>query len=174
MPISSQWPSVVSLPLERSISRPATAGAPLIGGQPSSGSTLPRPSASRLGRSSPPTAWATLPSVSDPSSPNSAASGSSPAPTASSTMTHARGMGLFYEGREHGPGPPRRRRLHPVRDRAGGGYHVGGSQGVAAQQGRGHQPARLVLSSVAGAQPATAGRSSPSARYRRPCASATA
>ena len=27
-PISSQWPVVVSLPFERSISRPATAGAP--------------------------------------------------------------------------------------------------------------------------------------------------
>jgi hypothetical protein len=33
--------------------------------------------------------------VSDPSSPYSAASGSSPAPTASSTMMHARDMGLF-------------------------------------------------------------------------------
>src|SRR5437667_3518549 len=96
MPISSQWPSVVSLPLERSISRPATAGAPVMGGQPSSGSTLPRPSASRLGKSRPPTARATLPSVSDPSSPNSAASGKAPAPTASSTITHARGMHLFY------------------------------------------------------------------------------
>ena len=41
--------------------------------------------------SSPPTARATLPSVSDPSSPKSAASGSSPAPTASSTITHALG-----------------------------------------------------------------------------------
>src|SRR5262245_30108919 len=112
MPMSSQWPSVVSLPLERSTSRPATAGAPLIGGQPSSGSTLPSPSASRLGRSSPPTAFATLPSVSEPSSPNSAASGNSPAPTASNTMTHARGMELFYEGRDHGPRTPRRRRLH--------------------------------------------------------------
>ena len=36
-PISSQWPVVVSLPFERSSSRPATAGAPGCGGQPSSG-----------------------------------------------------------------------------------------------------------------------------------------
>jgi len=35
--------------------------------------------------------------VSDPSSPYSAASGSAPAPTASNTITQARGMGLFYE-----------------------------------------------------------------------------
>ena len=93
-PISSQCPVVVSLPLERSTSRPATAGAPGCGGQPSSGSTLPRPSASRFGRSRPPTARATFPSVSDPSSPYSSASGSSPAPTASRTITHARAMGL--------------------------------------------------------------------------------
>jgi hypothetical protein len=33
--------------------------------------------------------------VSEPSSPNSAASGSAPAPTASSTITQARGIGLF-------------------------------------------------------------------------------
>src|SRR5581483_4495202 len=91
-PISSQWPVVVSLPRERSRSRPATAGAPGCGGQPSSGSTLPSPSASRVGRSRPPTARATFPSVSEPSSPNSAASGSAPAPTASSTITHARGI----------------------------------------------------------------------------------
>ena len=52
-PISSQWPVVVSLPFERSSSRPATAGAPGCGGQPSSGSTLPRPSASRFGQVEP-------------------------------------------------------------------------------------------------------------------------
>src|SRR5438132_8685241 len=161
MPISSQWPSVVSLPLERSISRPATAGAPLIGGQPSSGSTLPRPSASRLGRSRPPTALATLPSVSEPSSPNSAASGSAPAPTASSTMTHARGMRLLYEGREHGPGPARRRRLRPLRHRAGGGAHVGGGKALPArgQERRGEGTALRLLTAQAGAQPAAAGRS---------------
>ena len=51
MPASSQWPTVVSLPCECSSSRPATDGADARGGQPSSGSTLPRPSACRFGRS---------------------------------------------------------------------------------------------------------------------------
>src|SRR4051812_22399956 len=88
--MSSQWPVVVSLPRDRSTSRPATAGAPGCGGHPSSGSTFPRPSASSVGRSRPPTAFATLPRVLDPASPKSAASGSSPAPTASRTITHAR------------------------------------------------------------------------------------
>ena len=97
-PISSQCPAVVSFPFERSSSRPATAGAYGCGGQPSSGSTLPSPSASMFGRSRPPTARATLPSVSEPSSPQSAASGSSPAPTASSTITQARGIGAILVG----------------------------------------------------------------------------
>ena len=52
---------------------------------------FPSPSASRLGRSRPPTARAMLPSVLEPTSPYSSASGNSPAPTASSTITHARG-----------------------------------------------------------------------------------
>ena len=95
IPISSQWPAVVSFPLERSISRPAIACAAGCGGHPSSGSTLPSPSASRFGRSSPPTARATLPRVSEPSSPYWSASGNAPAPTASSTITQARGMRLF-------------------------------------------------------------------------------
>ena len=56
IPISSQWPVVVSLPRERSSRRPATAGAPGCGGQPISGSMFPSPSASSVGRSSPPTA----------------------------------------------------------------------------------------------------------------------
>ena len=57
---------------------------------------FPSPSASSVGRSSPPTAFATLPSVSEPSSPKSAASGSSPAPTASRTITQALGTRLSY------------------------------------------------------------------------------
>ena len=48
IPISSQWPVVVSLPRERSSSRPAIAGAPGCGAQPSSGSMLPE--AERLER----------------------------------------------------------------------------------------------------------------------------
>src|SRR5215210_521744 len=111
-PISSQCPVVVSLPFERSSSLPATAGAPGWGGQPSSGITFPRPSASSAGRSSPPTARATLPSVFDPSSPNEAASGNSPAPTASSTITQARGTRLFYGAHGHRPRPARPHCVH--------------------------------------------------------------
>src|SRR3954464_6096123 len=44
-PISSQWPVVVSLPFERASRRPATAGAPGCGAQPSSGPTRGRPAA---------------------------------------------------------------------------------------------------------------------------------
>ena len=98
MPMCSQWPVVVSLPFERSRRRPATAGAPGCGGQPSSSSTFPRPSASMLGRSSPPTARATFPRVSEPSSPYSSASGSAPAPTASSTITQALGTAAILGG----------------------------------------------------------------------------
>ena len=94
-PISSQCPAVVSFPFERSIRRPATAGAPGCGRHPSSGSTFPSPSASMFGRSSPPTARATFPSVSEPSSPYWSASGRAPAPTASNTITHARAIRLF-------------------------------------------------------------------------------
>src|SRR4051794_15836058 len=116
-PISSQWPVVVSLPLERSSRRPAIAGAPGCGAHPSSGSMLPRPSASSVGRSRPPTARATLARVLEPSSPNSAASGNSPAPTASSTITQARGTRLSYF-RGRCARPNRDRRVHRVRDRA--------------------------------------------------------
>ena len=111
-PIISQCPVVVSFPFERSTSRPATAGAPGCGGQPSSGITFPSPSASRLGRSRPPTALAVLPRVFEPSSPYSPASGNSPAPTASSTMTHARGTALFYGGFGRRPRPAAPRRVH--------------------------------------------------------------
>ena len=124
----SQCPVVVSLPFERSRSRPATAGAPGCGGQPSSGITFPRPSASRLGRSRPPTARAMLPRVFEPSSPYSPASGNSPAPTASSTMTHARGTRVFY-GRFGGrPRPAAARRLHRRHRRPRRGHHVGRDQ----------------------------------------------
>src|SRR6188768_3684250 len=130
-PMSSQWPVVVSLPFERSTRRPAMAGAPGCGGQPSSGMTFPRPRASRLGRSRPPTALAVLPSVFEPSSPYSDASGNSPAPTASSTMTHAFGIaGLFYGRFERRPRTTTPRGLHRQHRRAGGGYHVRGHQGL--------------------------------------------
>src|SRR4051812_28354119 len=127
-PISSQWPVVVSFPFDRSTSRPAIAGAPGCGAHPSSASTLPRPSASSVGRSRPPTARATLASVLEPESPNSSASGSSPAPTASSTMTQARGTRLSYF-RGNGARPTRNRSLHHVRDRAGSKRDLDRGQG---------------------------------------------
>src|SRR6186997_1415811 len=127
-PISSQWPVVVSLPFERSSSRPATAGAPGCGGQPSSSITLPRPSASSAGRSRPPTARATLPSVFDPSSPYEAASGNSPAPTASSTITHARGTPLFYGAHAHSPRSYRPHHLHRRDHQPRGARDVGRGQ----------------------------------------------
>src|SRR3954454_18899265 len=63
---------------------------------------LPRPRACIAGTSRPPTASATWASVDEPSVPKSAASGRSPAPTASSTITHARGTRVPY--RRLGPG----------------------------------------------------------------------
>src|SRR5512132_1267554 len=130
-PISSQWPVVVSLPFERSNRRPATAGAPDCGGHPCKSATFPRPSASRLGRSSPPTARATLPNVSEPSSPYSAASGNSPAPTASSTITHARGTRLSYAACGNRPRTARPDPLHHAHPCPLGGDHVRGDQDLA-------------------------------------------
>ncbi len=136
-PISSQWPVIVSLPLERSSSRPATAGAPGCGGHPSSGATLPRPRASMLGRSSPPTARATFPSVLDPSSPNLSASGSAPAPTPSSTMTHARDMGLLYLGLVDRLEPARSRPVHRRDHRDRRRDDLGRRQALPAEDGAG-------------------------------------
>src|SRR3712207_3290308 len=58
-------------------------------GTPSISTTLPRPKARRFGTSRPPTALAVLTRVLAPSSPKSAASGASPAPTPSRTTTTA-------------------------------------------------------------------------------------
>ena len=69
MPMSSQWPMVVSLPAERVVRRPTTDGGASAGGQPLSGMTLPSPSSWRFGSSRPPTASATLARVDDPASP---------------------------------------------------------------------------------------------------------
>src|SRR5690348_14783369 len=99
MPIISQCPVVVSIPRPRSASRPHTAGASARGGHPASGSTLPSPSCCSAGSSRPPTASATCPSVFDPAVPNRSASGRSPTPTASSTITQARAIpGNLDEG----------------------------------------------------------------------------
>ncbi len=115
MPIISQWPVVVSIPRLRSRRRPYTDGASRRGGQPRSGMMLPRPRACIAGTSRPPTASATWAIVDEPAVPKSAASGRSPAPTASSTITHARGTRVPYR-------PPRQKGSDPAwRVRPGGG-----------------------------------------------------
>ena len=105
MPISSQCPVVVSFFLECSKSSAGDCRCSSIGGQPSI-SMFPKPSCSRLGRSRPPTALAMLPRVSD-----HAVLGRvrqlAPAPTASSTITQARGIWLFYGRHGHDPRLPR-------------------------------------------------------------------
>src|SRR6185437_3541845 len=106
MPIISQWPVVVSMPRLRSRRRPYADGASRRGGQPRSGMMFPRPRACIAGTSRPPTASATWAIVDEPAVPKSAASGRSPAPTASSTITHARGTRVPYR-------PPRAGRAHP-------------------------------------------------------------
>ena len=63
----------------------APAGTPWID------PTSPSPSAWRFGACRPPTARAVLPSVSDPASPYDSASGASPTPQESHTITHTRG-----------------------------------------------------------------------------------
>src|SRR6266516_2025578 len=168
-PISSQCPVVVSLPLERSARRPATAGAPGCGGHPSSSSTLPSPSASRLGTSSPPTARATFPRVSEPSSPKRSASGSAPAPTPSSTMTHALDTGLFYEGHVHRSRPVRHRPVHHRHDLGGRRDHLRRRQGDPGEGDR-----RGLSEEVLEPQTGESGSTSSSGSYSRACASATA
>src|SRR3954447_25081592 len=88
-PMSSQWPVIVSLPGPSGFRRPWTTGAS-AGGTPSSGRIEPSPRLPSTGRSSPPAASETWPSVLEPASPYSAASGNSPAPQASRTTTKAR------------------------------------------------------------------------------------
>src|SRR5829696_1324853 len=90
--MSSQWPVIVSLPGPAGCRRPWTTGS-AAGSTPASGMMFPRPRAASAGRSSPPAASATWPSVFAPVSPYSAESGRSPAPHASMTMTNARRTG---------------------------------------------------------------------------------
>src|SRR5918997_1025985 len=76
-PIISQCPASVALAAESSTMSPCEARGEGSAGTPSISTTLPRPSPWMLGR------------VFAPSSPKSAASGASPAPTPSSTTTTA-------------------------------------------------------------------------------------
>src|SRR4029077_2630193 len=91
IPIISQCPVVVSLPAETSVARPWADPARAPAGTPWIEPTSPSPSAWRFGACRPPTARAVLPSVSDPASPYASASGASPTPQESHTITHTRG-----------------------------------------------------------------------------------
>src|SRR6266508_489974 len=91
MPHISQWPVVVSLPAERSVSRPWPVPGPAVGTMPSIRVSRPRPRRSRFGAWIPPTAREQLPSVSEPSSPEAAASGASPTPNESHTSIRTLG-----------------------------------------------------------------------------------
>src|SRR5215216_528721 len=86
MPIISQCPARVAFAAERSSMRPYEAFGEATGGVPSIFTALPSPKERRCGSSRPPTRRAVLERVFAPSSPNSAASGASPAPTPSRTM----------------------------------------------------------------------------------------
>ena len=88
-PIISQWPVTESLPAEASAIRPTAPVALPAGGAPPNITTRSRPSARSVGTRSG-TRRAMWPSVSLPSSPYCAASGSSPMPAPSSTITMAR------------------------------------------------------------------------------------
>src|SRR5207247_3408310 len=68
---------------------------------------IPNPSFSILGSVRPPTARATLPSVSDPASPYSPVSGAGPLPSPSRTMIAARPVPYFTPGLARGAVPVR-------------------------------------------------------------------
>src|SRR5688572_6693294 len=91
IPDISQWPVVVSLPAERSVSRPCAVPGSDRGSIPSIAVSRPRPSPPRFGAEIPPRALAVFPSVSEPASPYSAASGASPTPKESQTKIRTRG-----------------------------------------------------------------------------------
>ncbi len=89
MPINSQCPVTESFPFDRSAIRPYAAVGAAAGGTPFSAASRDRPIAARRGMVSG-TCAAMLPSVLLPWSSYSAASGNSPMPTLSRTMTMAR------------------------------------------------------------------------------------
>jgi hypothetical protein len=69
MPAISQWPVVVSLPAERSVSRPWAEPGSAAGSTPAIVVSMPSPSPPRFGAWMPPTAAAVLPSVFELASP---------------------------------------------------------------------------------------------------------
>ena len=88
--MSSQWPVVLSLPAAVSIIFPNAPAAAGSGGTPSIGAMRPNPRRPITGRRRPPQARATCGSVLAPKSPYRSASGASPTPQLSSTITTTR------------------------------------------------------------------------------------
>ena len=94
IPISSQWPSVVSLPFERSISRPATAGAPACGRAALELLDVPEAERLEIGQVEAADRPRDVPERVRALVAELGRIRQRPAPTASSTITHARGSGL--------------------------------------------------------------------------------
>src|SRR6266478_7092543 len=92
-PQISQCPVVLSFPADAGRATPYAAVGLTPGANPGRTAPsrhFPSPSFSRLGSFNPPTARATLPSVSEPASPYAAVSGAGPLPSPSRTMMAAR------------------------------------------------------------------------------------
>src|SRR5206468_11072634 len=104
------------------------------GGTPAMAVRNPSPSADRFGVSNPPTAREQFPSVSDPSSPNAAASGAWPTPNESHTSSRTRGT----SGSLTRP-PERSRRLLLARDAQSGPRVQPDSWGAAPRRSPGHR-----------------------------------
>src|SRR5882762_9302964 len=92
-PQISQCPVILSFPADAGRATPCAAVGLTTGASPARTDPsrhFPSPSFSRLGNFNPPTARATLPSVSEPASPYAAVSGAGPARSPSRTMMAAR------------------------------------------------------------------------------------
>ena len=102
MPIISQWPVTESLPADASAMRPnAPRGASAAPATPPSVDERGRGRARAASAAAAERARAMLPSVLLPWSPYAAASGSSPMPTLSSTMTMTRRNGGVAKSRRY-------------------------------------------------------------------------
>src|SRR5687768_1495203 len=95
MPAISQWPVVVSFPLERSAHLPNEARGCDAGATPRRERILPSPQPCRLGSCTVRESQM-CPKVSDPASPHAAASGISPMPAPSRTISVMRLKGELF------------------------------------------------------------------------------
>src|SRR5712691_7127105 len=98
MPAISQWPVVVSFPFERNAHLPNDPRGSVAGGTPRKGRTFPKPQLCRFGKLTMRDSQI-CPSVSEPASPHSGASGIAPMPAPSRTIKVTRLnllIGRFY------------------------------------------------------------------------------